>query len=525
MGLKILKVDINFDLELAMTQVFAAFPKFSKNNFLKSTAETAYKRAIHPGLSLELKTELKRYADTAAISIFGVNLKNLLLGPYLGAKAVMGVDPGIRTGCKIVIVDGTGKFLADTIIYPHPPQNQKEQSAKIIETAIDQLKIEYVAIGSGTYGRETLDFLKNTVTQIKSGKTKALLVNEDGASIYSTSEIARKEFPEKDPTVRGAVSIARRFQDPLAELVKIDPKSIGVGQYQHDVNPILLKKSLSSIVESCVNYVGVDVNTASTSLLSYISGIGPSVAQNIVDYRQKNGVFTSREDFLKVGRFNDKTFKMAAGFLRVYTSKNPLDATFIHPEVYEIIKKWCQANKVEIGELIKDKEAILKFSNDSSIKTQLGEFTHKDITDSLKAPRQDPRSEFQPFEYRADLTDIKQIKVGQYYPGLVTNITQFGAFVDIGIKENGLIHISQIADKFVSNPLEILKVGQEVQAWVMDIDMERKRVSMSLKSQEKINTVNSKNHSTSPQTKRNVPTRKEELKNTAFAGLKDFFKD
>lgn len=535
---KILKVEIVYEEEQAFGTIKAnAFDDINTGcmTIVDQCVKSAYKRFLYPSLDLEIKSDLKKSSDESAINVFGVNLKNLLLQPYLGAKTVVGIDPGVRTGCKIAVVDHTGKFLVDTVIYPHPPQNAKVESAKIIDAIIEQFQVEFIAIGNGTFGRETLEFLKDYVAPIGSGKVKALTINEDGASIYSASEIARKEFPDKDPTVRGAISIARRFQDPLAELVKIDPKSIGVGQYQHDVNQAKLKKSLGSVVENCVNYVGVDLNTASAPLLSYVSGIGPSVATNIVSQREKIGGFKKREDLLGVSRFSQKVFEQAAGFLRIYNGENPLDGTFIHPEKYTALEKWCSSKNVLVADFIKDKELIKTFENDSAIREELGTFTHDDIIKALKAPSQDPRTEFVPFEYREDIKSINDLTEGQWYPGLVTNITQFGAFVDIGIKENGLIHLSQMADKFVESALDVLKVGQEVKARVMEVDLERKRIALSLKkegAEEGRRTPQTSRESRSNRPPRpsrggsqnNRPSQGQsrEIKNNAFAALKNF---
>lgn len=488
--LNILKVDVSYNEDQALATIKTQLinsgfisPDGGCMPTLEACIKKAYKYGIHTSLDLEIKSELKNLADDSAIDVFSVNLKNLLLQPYLGQKSVMGIDPGVRTGCKVAVIDKNGNFLVDTVIYPHTPQNDVQGAKRALEMCLEKLNIKHIAVGNGTFGRETLQFLKDHVEPVKKGLVQTMLVNEDGASIYSASEIARKEFPDKDVTVRGAVSIARRFQDPLAELVKIDPKSIGVGQYQHDVSQMKLKKTLTQVVENCVNYVGVDINTASAPLLSYVSGIGPSLAENIVKLREKTGGFKDRSELLKVSRFSEKIFEQSAGFLRIYDGANPLDATFIHPEKYPILLEWCKSKKVSTHDLVKNKELIQELKNDKQLKTQLGEFTHADIVKSLEAPSQDPRTEFVSFEFRNDISEITDIKVGQYYPGVVTNITQFGAFVDIGIKENGLIHVSQMADRFVDNALEILKVGQEVNARVIEIDLSRKRIALSLKSE------------------------------------------
>ena len=521
---KTLKVDVVYSEEAALGLLNQRF--FSKANLgcredLGLASKKAYLNYIHPSLDLEIKSELKKVSDETAISVFGINLKSLLLQPYLGPKSVIGVDPGIRTGCKIVIIDNTGKFLADCVIYPHEPRMQVKESAMILDAIIEQFKVEHIAIGSGTYGRETLSFIQQNVKKVKEGKVNATLISEAGASVYSASDIAREEFPDKDPTVRGSISIARRFQDPLAELVKIDPKSIGVGQYQHDVNQARLKKSLEGVVESCVNFVGVDLNTASAPLLSYVSGIGPTLAQNVIKYREQNGGFKNRKDILKVPRFSAKIFEQAAGFLRIYNGEEPLDGTFIHPERYEVLSQWARKNATLMRDLISNKDLIMKLEKDFSFKEEVGEFTFNDIVKSLKAPSQDPRTEFKSFEYRKDVVKINDLKIGEWYPGLVTNITQFGAFVDIGIKENGLLHVSQISDTFVENAMTALKVGQEIKVQVLEIDFERGRISLTAKKGGEVN------HSSTPRnnypTKSSSPPKMAEanLKNNAFAGLKN----
>lgn len=524
---KTLKVDVVFPEEVALGLLKKKF--FDKVSLgclsdLEMAAKKAYLNYIHPSLDLELKSELKRVSDETAISVFGINLKNLLLQPYLGSKAVVGVDPGVRTGCKIAIVDNTGKFLADCVIYPHEPQMKVKESATILQAIIEQFSVEHMAIGSGTYGRETLKFIQDNVPSVKAGKVNATLISEAGASVYSASDIAREEFPDKDPTVRGAISIARRFQDPLAELVKIDPKSIGVGQYQHDVNQARLKKSLEGVVESCVNFVGVDLNTASAPLLSYVSGIGPTLAQNVVKFREQNGGFKNRKDILKVTRFSPKVFEQAAGFLRIYNGQEPLDATFIHPERYEDLAKWSKKNSLEVKDLISNKDLVNKLERDNDFKNEVGEFTFNDIVKALKSPSQDPRTEFKSFEYRKDVSKIGDLKIGEWYPGLVTNITQFGAFVDIGIKENGLLHVSQISDNFVENAMTALKVGQVVKVQVLDIDYERGRISLTGKTGEQVNRAPEANRGSTSGSKNQPPPKQAAapaLKNNAFAGLKN----
>jgi len=526
MNLKVLKIDVvlesDFGIQIIEQNHFPNGDTLGNYDLLMKLAKKAYDSSISSSMDLEVKSELKKVSDSAAIDVFGINLKNLLLQPYLGSKAVLGIDPGIRTGCKIVVIDHTGKFIGDHVIYPFAPRFDESGSKIILDKLIEAFNIEYIAIGNGTNGRETLEFVEDNLEAVKSGKVKATIISEAGASIYSASDIARTEFPDKDVTVRGAISIARRFQDPLAELVKIDPKSIGVGQYQHDINQVKLKKSLEAVVEGCVNYVGVDLNTASAPLLSYISGIGPSVAENIVKFRDKNGKFTKREELLKVSRFSEKIFEQSAGFLRIYHGKNPLDATFIHPERYSILETWTKKHGHEINALVSDKELISTLSKDSTLKSEIGEMTFDDIVKSLSAPKQDPRSEFKSIEFRKDIRKIDDLKIGEWYTGVVNNITNFGAFVDMGVKESGLLHISQISDEFVENPLDKLKVGQELKVRVTELDIDRKRISLSCKSDSDLNyNKNSSGHSGKSQSQRSsVPKQAPvNLKNNAFAGL------
>ena len=534
MNLKVLKVDTEIAPEIGVGQIEQHFfPKkeaLPNYDILKKCAEKSYTNYIQPSLDLEIKNDLKKIADTAAISVFGVNLKILLLQPYLGSKAVLGIDPGVRTGCKVVIVDANGKFMGDHVVYPHEPKNDKVGAAQILTKMIEMFNVEYIAIGNGTYGRETLEFVEGHIKQVKDGKVKATMISEAGASIYSASDIARAEFPEKDVTVRGAISIARRFQDPLAELVKIDPKSIGVGQYQHDVNQVQLKNSLEGVVESCVNFVGVDLNTASAPLLSYVSGIGPSVAQNVVKYRDTNGGFKNRQDLLKVTRFSQKIFEQSAGFLRIYSGAHPLDGTFIHPERYPILEDWVKTKKRELGDLLTDDTLQNELANDKKLKADIGEITLDDIVKCLKAPSQDPRTAFKSVEFTKGISDLKDLKIGQWYQGVVTNIAMFGAFVDIGIKENGLLHISEMSDKFVENALEELKVGQEVKVRVLGIDMDRRRISLSCKSDSQTEGVTgtgagaprrSGGGGNRPAQPQNFNSGGGAFKNNAFAGLKN----
>lgn len=512
---KVLKASISSNQDYAVSllrdKYFNESLNLGNQEVLEQTAEKAYKVSIHTSLDLEYKSELKKIADLAAIEVFGKNLKDLLLSPYLGAKAVIGIDPGIRTGCKVVVIDKTGKYIGDHVIYPFAPKFDVQGSAMIIDKILDAFEIEHIAVGNGTNGRETLQFLKQNIKRVKDKSVKATMVNESGASIYSASDIAREEFPDKDVTVRGAISIARRFQDPLAELVKIDPKSIGVGQYQHDVNQVRLKKELETITESCVNYVGVDINTASAPLLSFVSGIGPTVAKNIVKHREKNGPFKTRQDFLGISRFSEKVFEQAAGFLRIYDGEESLDSTFVHPENYQTLHSWLKSKNAQ--EL--SSEVIDQIAKDTELKEKLGPHTFKDIIDSLSAPKQDPRSEFESIDFRDDVTSMEDLKLGQWYTGVVNNLTNFGAFVDLGIKESGLLHVSEISDTFISNPAEKLKVGEKVKAKVIEIDYPRKRISLSLKNSDTVSTAQTK-----PSKKGKKPQAPAAPKNNAFAALK-----
>jgi protein Tex len=526
-NLKVIDLGVAFDEEVVLKIIekkhFSPELKLGCRDLLLQCSKRAYSVYIHPSLELELRVELKKVSDEAAIDVFSKNLKNLLLQPYLGPKAVIGVDPGVRTGCKIAVVDETGKFLLDTVIYPHEPQHQTAKSKEVMEKLIEVFKVTHIAIGNGTYGRETLEFFEEQVAPIRDKKCHATLINEDGASIYSASEIAREEFPDKDVTVRGAISIARRFQDPLSELVKIDPKSIGVGQYQHDVSAQMLQKSLNGVVESCVNFVGVDLNTASAPLLSFISGIGPVLAKNIVSYREKNGVFKSRQDLLKVSRFSDKVYEQSAGFLRIYQGSNPLDSTFIHPEKYPTILEWVEKRKLELKDFVDKSSPYLdQFGQDSELAQRLGAYTMKDILSSLKSPSQDPRSEFKSFEFRKDIKGMKDLKVNEWYPGLVTNITQFGAFVDLGIKENGLLHVSQMSDKFVENALDVLKVGEAVKVKVIEVDTARGRISLSRKGETSfaVNPTSGASSAGVNSKKKHAEAPVPKFENKAFAGLK-----
>lgn len=437
----------------------------------------SYKRLLHPSIENEAIKIAKERADIESIRVFGENLRQLLLAAPVGQKRTLAIDPGFRTGCKVVCLDAQGALLHNDTIYPHPPQNEKIVAMKKISNMIEAYKIEVVAIGNGTAGRETEAFIKRIHFP---HEVKVFSVSEDGASIYSASETAREEFPEYDVTVRGAVSIGRRLMDPLAELVKIDPKSLGIGQYQYDVDQNLLKEKLDEVVVSCVNNVGVNLNTASKHLLSYVSGIGPALAQNIVDYRVDHGAFDSRSQLLKVKRLGDKAFEQAAGFLRIPGGKNPLDNSAVHPERYFLVTKIAADNGVSIAELLGNREKIDSIDLNRYVSEEIGMLTLSDIAQELAKPGRDPRASVKVLEFANDINSIEDVKEGMEVPGIITNITNFGAFVDFGIKENGLIHISQMCDKFISSPNEVVKLHQHVKVRVIGVDLRRGRIQLKL---------------------------------------------
>ncbi|MFY9145698.1 MAG: Tex family protein [Bacteroidales bacterium] len=439
--------------------------------------QDSYKRLLQPALENEFRADAKERADKEAIRIFVDNVRQLLMAPPLGQKRVLAIDPGFKTGCKIVCLDEQGKLLHNETIYPHPPQNEVRQSIAKIEQLVDAYKIDAIAIGNGTGGRET----ERLVRHLRFNREViAVMVNESGASVYSASSVAREEFPDYDVTVRGAVSIGRRLIDPLAELVKIDPKSIGVGQYQHDVNQTQLARSLDDTVMSCVNAVGVEVNTASKQLLAYVSGIGPSLAQNIVSFRNQNGAFDSRQALNKVPRFGPKSFEQAAGFLRVNTSANLLDKTAVHPESYHIVEKMAKSLGVTVEELMKNADLQSKINIEEFVTDQAGIPTLKDIVEELARPGRDPREKFGVFQFSMGINTIKDLKEGMILPGIVTNITAFGAFVDVGVHQDGLVHKSKITDRYVNDPSEFFKVNQRVKVKVENVDLERKRIQLTM---------------------------------------------
>jgi uncharacterized protein len=451
------------------------------SNLVGEAAKDSWKRLLSSSMETEFRNISKEKADEEAILVFADNLKQLLLAPPLGEKNVLAIDPGFRTGCKVVCLDRQGNLLHNETIYPHPPQNETALSIKKILSLVNAYKIEAIAIGNGTASRETEDFIK----WVKFEKDiQVFVVSEAGASIYSASKVAREEFPDYDVTVRGSVSIGRRLMDPLAELVKIDPKSIGVGQYQHDVDQQKLQNSLDEVVMSCVNGVGVEVNTASKHLLTYVSGLGPQLAQNIVDYRSENGPFRSRSELMKVKRMGAKAFEQGAGFLRIRNADNPLDSSAVHPESYHVVEKMAKDLRCDVGELIANESKRKEIKLENYITPSVGLPTLKDILQELSKPGRDPRSKIKEFSF-ADIHSMEDLVPGMIVPGIVTNVTKFGAFVDIGIKQDGLVHISNMSNTYVSDPSKIVKLHQHVMVKVLDVDVERKRIQLSMKGVDK----------------------------------------
>ena len=453
------------------------YPSSALAEQLHLAFDDSFKRLLEPSISNEVLKEAKEQADIESIRIFGENLRQLLLAPPVGQKRVLAIDPGFRTGCKVVCLDEQGNLLHNEAIFPHPPVNEKVKAIQAVSAMVQKYGVEVIAIGNGTASRETEDFIKRV--PLPSG-VRVFTVSEDGASIYSASEVARAEFPDYDVTVRGAVSIGRRLMDPLAELVKIDPKSLGVGQYQHDVDQGLLKEKLDNTVESCVNSVGVNLNTASSYLLSYVSGIGPSLAENIVEYRSENGAYTSRRQLLKVKRLGEKAFEQCAGFLRITDADNPLDNSAVHPEAYHIVDKMARDLKVSAKELVGNAELCARIDAAKYVEGDFGLPTVNDIINELKKPGRDPRESAQEFEFAQDIHSIEDVYEGMELPGIVTNITAFGAFVDIGIKQNGLIHVSQMGVKGLADPSKVLKLHQKVKVTVVSVDLDRNRIGLRL---------------------------------------------
>lgn len=481
-GILSLKVDVDKDrtLDRIYSTVLKGKPEPSEKTAweIDYATEEAFKRLLHPSIENETLKTAKEKADMESIKVFGENLRQLLMAPPLGQKRVLAIDPGFRTGCKVVCLDAQGALLHNDTIYPHPPQNERTMAVKKISNMVESYRIEVIAIGNGTAGRETEAFIKKIALP---EDVKVYSVSEDGASVYSASPVAREEFPEYDVTVRGAVSIGRRIMDPLAELVKIDPKSIGVGQYQHDVDQTLLKERLDEVVENCVNNVGVNLNTASKHLLSYVSGVGPAIAKNIVDYRTENGAFTSRKDLKKVKRLGDKVFEQCAGFLRIPGAANPLDNTAVHPESYAVVEAMAKDAGVSVEGLLADKETRSRINLGKYVTEAVGMPTLNDIMKEMDKPGRDPRSSFRILEFAEDIRTIEDLKTGMELPGIVTNVTDFGAFVDFGIKQNGLIHISRMCPgKRIKSPSDVVKVHQHVKVRVIEVDLRRGRIALEL---------------------------------------------
>ncbi len=476
----LLKVKLSIESDDALKVLDSIFLKNdnASTDLVQDSIDDAWKRLLEPSLETEMRALYKEKADEVAVKVFAENLRQLLLAAPLGKKRVLALDPGFRTGCKVVILNELGALIHNETIYPHPPQNEHGKAAAKIAHLVQAYKIDVIAIGNGTAGRETEDFIKS----IRFDRDiTAVMVNESGASIYSASKVAREEFPDYDITVRGAVSIGRRLMDPLAELVKIDPKSIGVGQYQHDVNQKMLGDELNTVVESCVNAVGVELNSASEQLLSYVSGVGPQLASSIVKYRNENGGFTSRKQLLEVPRLGNKAFEQCAGFLRIHGAKQPLDASAVHPESYHIVEKMAKKLGVKVEDLIGNEELIAKINPKEFIEKDFGIETVNDIIDELKKPGRDPRKTFEVFEFDKNIRTINDLRQGMQLVGIVTNITAFGCFVDVGVHQDGLVHISQMSNSYITDPNQVVKLNQKVKVTVTDVDIPRKRISLSMK--------------------------------------------
>ena len=477
-GLLKVKLSINADDALSVLDGIFLKNDNASTDLVQDSIDDAWKRLLEPSLETEMRALYKEKADEVAVKVFAENLRQLLLAAPLGKKRVLALDPGFRTGCKVVILNELGALIHNETIYPHPPQNEHGKAAAKIAHLVQAYKIDVIAIGNGTAGRETEDFIKS----IRFDRDiTAVMVNESGASIYSASKVARDEFPDYDITVRGAVSIGRRLMDPLAELVKIDPKSIGVGQYQHDVNQKMLGDELNTVVESCVNAVGVELNSASEQLLSYVSGVGPQLASSIVKYRNENGGFSNRKQLLEVPRLGAKAFEQCAGFLRIHGAKQPLDASAVHPESYHIVEKMAKKLGVKVEELIGNEELISKLNPKEFIEKDFGIETVNDIIDELKKPGRDPRKTFEVFEFDKNIRTINDLRQGMKLVGIVTNITAFGCFVDVGVHQDGLVHISQMSSSYITDPNQVVKLNQKVKVTVTDVDIPRKRISLSMK--------------------------------------------
>lgn len=475
-----LKVNLEIEEEKALEGIEKIVVKGNNEctSQVRMAVKDAYKRLLFPSIEAEYMSLAKQKADTEAIRVFAENLRQLLLASPLGNKRVLAIDPGFRTGCKVVCLDETGKLVHNENIYPHPPQNEYKQAAAKVANMVATYEIEAIAIGNGTAGRETERFIQNLRYD---RKVQIFVVSESGASVYSASKIAREEFPNYDVTVRGAVSIGRRLIDPLAELVKIDPKSIGVGQYQHDVDQGKLKEALDQVVESCVNKVGVNVNTAGKYLLTYVSGLGPTLAENVVEYIRENGAMKSREELKKVKRMGPKAFEQCAGFLRIENARNPLDNSAVHPESYYIVEKMARDMGIQVQQLIGNEQLCSRIVAERYVDEKTGILTLKDIVEELKKPGRNPRTLAKVFSFAEGISKIEDLKEGMVLPGIVTNLTSFGAFVDVGVKQDGLVHISEIADRYVANPADVLSLHQQLRVKVVQVDSERKRIGLSIR--------------------------------------------
>ncbi|MGM3305168.1 Tex family protein [Anabaena sp. WFMT] len=481
---KILNFEIAFDEDFVLSYLESQEIKAKVRairDFYQTMLKDAFNRLMKTSLIGEVISEKKTYSDIESIKTFESNLRELLLSAPAGMKPTLAIDPGFRTGCKVAVLEQTGKFLEYQAVFPHQAAEQRKKAAQTIKTLIEKYKIELIAIGNGTASRETDEFVSE-VLEICERKPVKVMVNESGASIYSASKVALEEFPDLDITVRGAISIGRRLQDPLAELVKIDPKSIGVGQYQHDVDQKLLKKKLDETVESCVNYVGVDLNTASKELLTFVSGITPAVANNIIAYRNQNGAFKNRRQLLKVAKLGPKAYEQAAGFLRIRSGENPLDSTAVHPESYSLIESIAKDLGVSLNQVTEIAEKLKKTNIKKYVTETIGEPTLRDILSELEKPGRDPRAEFKYATFKAGIKEIRDLQVGMELEGIITNVANFGAFVDIGVHQDGLVHISQLADRFVDDPQKIVKVGQVVKVQILEVNEKLKRIGLSMKA-------------------------------------------
>lgn len=493
-GILIFRIQPPEDDALALLTPMFVKGRGSAAEQVRLAVEDSYKRLLGPAMETEMRMESKKRADAAAIRVFADNLRELLLASPLGEKSTLALDPGFRTGCKVVLLDRQGKLLHDDVIYPDQSDRRRQEAQEKVRGFVEQFKIEAIAIGNGTGGRETEQFIRGLELPTS---IPIVMVNESGASVYSASDVAREEFPDHDLTVRGSISIGRRLMDPLAELVKLDPKSIGVGQYQHDVDQTALKNSLDDVVVSCVNRVGVEVNTASKQLLTYVSGIGPQIAENIVKHRDTNGAFKTRAELKNVARLGPKAFEQSAGFLRIRDGEHPLDGSAVHPESYGVVDAMANDLGCSVSELVKDSNLRTKIDLNRYVTETAGLPTLTDILEELSKPGRDPRQQFEAFAFAEGVNKISDLVVGQKLPGIVTNVTAFGAFVDVGVHQDGLVHISQLADKFVKDPAEVVKVGERVRVTVIDVDQGRQRIALSMRSQPEL---------TKPSGSRNGPT-------------------